>query len=566
MKNDKTLLHKLKSLWGDREAQSQYWTWMVSHAKPYMPRILVVLFINLSVSLIGVGMAIISKQIIDTATNNGGSILWMIGLYVACVFVNLGMGVVSSLISIMLSERFSFSIRKQVYEKIIHSHWMDVQKYHTGDLMTRLTSDASNVADGIIGVVPDIIKLVLELIVVFFTLFYFSSMLAIFALILAPLAAIASFVFGQAIKKLQLKVQESEAAYRSFLQESLANLLIVKSFANEDYATQRLVDLRDQRFYWVLKKSRLGLAASTMMSVTFQLGYITAFAYGALQISKKLITYGTMSVFLTLVNRVQGPILQLASDIPKLVAILASAGRIMELQNIPTEEKAEKNLTARQVGISISNLTFGYTESAVLENAAVEILPGEFAAVVGESGVGKTTLVHLLMSFMSSVQGRIEFYNDRNEREKSNAGVREFVSYVPQGNTLFSGTIRENIRMGKLDATDAEMLEALQLSAVCDFVMGLPHGLDTAIGERGHGLSEGQAQRIAIARALVKKAPVLIMDEATSALDEKTELQVLEGIRKLEPRPTCLLITHRRSVLKYCDREIKIEDKQVLKT
>ena len=563
MKKGRELLDRLRSLWSDRKNQSKYWAWMVSYAKPYAPRIFLVMLFNLLTSILSVGMAVISKHIIDTATDNSGSFLWLIVLYIVCVLVNLGIVMAGSLISVMLSERFSFGIRKQLYEKIIHSHWMDVQKYHTGDLMTRLTSDASSVSDGIISIVPDIIKLLLELVIVFFTLFYFSPLLAVFALVLAPLAAIASFIFGQAIKKLQVKVQESESAYRSFLQESLANLLIVKSFVNEDYSTQRLVTLRDQRFHWVFKKSKLSIAASTAMSMTFQLGYITAFAYGALQISKKAITYGTMSVFLTLVNRVQAPILQLSTNIPKLVSILASAGRIMELQDIPTEEKAERHLTAEHVGIDIKDLTFGYTQTPVLENATVHINPGEFVAVVGESGVGKTTLVRLLMSFMSNIQGHMEFYNDRGEREASNAGIREFVSYVPQGNTLFSGTIKENIRMGRLDASEAQLLEALLLSASYEFVMELPEGLDTVIGERGHGLSEGQAQRIAIARALVKKAPVLIMDEATSALDEKTELEVLAGIRKLEPRPTCLLITHRRSVLKYCDREIKIDNKQI---
>ena len=185
-------------------------------------------------------------------------------------------------------------------------------------------------------------------------------------------------------------------------------------------------------------------------------------------------------------------------------------------------------------------------------------------AIIGESGIGKTTLIRLMMSFMSNYRGNITYFNQAGEQEKANAGSREFIAYVPQGNTLFSGTIRENIRMGNLEASEEEIFQALRMAAAYDFVMELPEGLDTIIGERGHGLSEGQAQRIAIARAFVRRAPFLILDEATSALDEKTELSVLQGLQELQPKPTCLIITHRRSILTYCDREIRIQDKRIL--
>lgn len=556
-------MSKIKNLWSDRSNQYQYAKWLVQYAKPYMGRITVMMMFNLLYTVVGLVMVTLTKRIIDEATE-GNPIITLIVCY---LILTIGLQLVSvfgTLMNTMLTEKFSFGIRKQIYEKIIHSHWMDVKKYHTGDLMTRLTSDAGNVADGIIGTIPSIIQLIVELLLVFITLFSYSPLLACFALLVAPVAAVSSWWFGRKLKRLQVKVQESEAAYRSFLQESLANLLIVKAFANEEYSTQRLTQLREERFGWVYRRTKMGLISSTAMSMSFQVGYIVAFAYGAIQISRKAITYGTMSVFLTLVNRVQAPVMGLAQQIPRVVSILASAGRIMELQELPLEEKEEEPLAVVQAGVDVSGLTFGYTQDNVLENVSLHIAPGEFVAVIGESGIGKTTLIRIIMSFMSNIQGSVTFYNEKGKTQKANAATRNFIAYVPQGNTLFSGTVRENIRMGNLNATEEEMNEALKLAAAYDFVQELPKGIDTAIGERGHGLSEGQAQRIAIARAFVKKAPFLILDEATSSLDEATEQEVIRGLQRLTPRPTCLVITHRKSILKYCDREIKIANKTII--
>ena len=556
-------MNKLRKLWSDRGNQYQYAKWLAQYAKPYMGRITLMMCFNLIYTVVSLVMVTLTKRIIDNATEGNP----FVALIVGYLLLTLGLqvvSVISTLMNAMLTERFSFGIRKQIYEKIIRSHWMDVKKYHTGDLMTRLTSDAGNVADGIIGTIPSIVQLIIELLLVFFTLFNYSPMLAFFALLVAPVAAVTSWWFGRKLKRLQVKVQESESAYRSFLQESLANLLIVKAFANEEYSTQKLTELRENRFQWVYKRTKMGLISSTAMSMSFQIGYIVAFAYGAVQISLKTITYGTMSVFLTLVNRVQAPVMGLAQQIPKVVSILASAGRIMELQNIPVEEREKSPLEVVQVGVDVKDLTFGYTREKVLEDVSLSIAPGEFVAIIGESGIGKTTLIRIIMSFMSNIQGSVTFYNEKGETQKANAVTRNFIAYVPQGNTLFSGTVRENIRMGNLNATEEEMYQALKLAAAYDFVQELPKGIDTVIGERGHGLSEGQAQRIAIARAFVRKAPFLILDEATSALDEATEQAVIKGLQMLEPKPTCLVITHRKSILQYCDREIKIENRKIV--
>lgn len=557
-------MNKIKGLWNDRSNQYRYFRWLMYYSKPYIGRISLMMAFNLVSTVLSLWMVTVSKRIIDNATE-GNRFVALIAVYVGMMLALQVINIVSYLMATMLNERFSFGIRKQIYEKIIHSCWIDVKKYHTGDLMTRLTSDAGNIADGIITTIPSIIQLGIELILVFFTLFSYSRLLAVLALLIAPVAAVSCWWLGRKLKKLQVKVQESEAGYRSFLQESLANLLVVKAFANENYYVDRLTELREERFFWMFKRAKMGMLSSTVMGLSFQIGYIAAFAYGALQISKNIITYGTMSVFLTLVNRVQQPVMALAQQIPKVISILASAGRVMDLQNMPLEKTQEEHIESQAIGVKLTDLSFSYTANEpVLEHVNLDIRPGEFVAIIGESGIGKTTLIRIIMSFMSSVEGSVMFYNRNRETESANAGTRQFISYVPQGNTLFSGTVRENIRIGKLDATEDEMWEALKLSSGYDFVKELPQGIDTVIGERGHGLSEGQAQRIAIARAFLRKSPVLILDEATSALDEATEQKVIQGLKELTPRPTCLIITHRKSILEYCDREIKIENRNIV--
>lgn len=557
------MLERVKKIWGDRGNQSQYARWLFSYSRPNLGKIGLVVVLGVLNTVASLAMVQVSKSIIDNATF-GNEFVRLLVIYMLLVFGMQALSVVNSLLTALLTEKFSFGIRKQIYDKIIQSHWMDVKKYHTGDLMTRLTSDAGNIADGIISTIPGIFLLVIELVMVFFTLFQYSRLLAVLALLVAPVAAFTSWLLGRKLKVLQGRVQESEAAYRSFLQESLANLLIVKAFANEEYSVDRLTRLREERFKWVFRRTKMSLFSSTTMSISFQIGYIAAFSYGVFQIANGSITYGTMSVFLALVNRVQAPVLQLAQQIPRIVMILTSAGRVMELQDIPVEEKQPEQIKPEGIGVRVEGLSFGYTAETVLEDTALEIRPGEFVAIIGESGIGKTTLIRLMMSFMSNYRGNITYFNQAGEQEKANAGSREFIAYVPQGNTLFSGTIRENIRMGNLEASEEEIFQALRMAAAYDFVMELPEGLDTIIGERGHGLSEGQAQRIAIARAFVRRAPFLILDEATSALDEKTELSVLQGLQELQPKPTCLIITHRRSILTYCDREIRIQDKRIL--
>lgn len=539
-----------------------YFKWLTDYTKPYMWKIIALMAISIGMTYVSIYYAIISQKLVDLA-GEGITDKRVIIIYMFLIFFQLGVNAVTDLALAMINERYSFGIRKQVYDKLLRSSWLGTQKFHTGDMMTRMTSDAGNIANGMVNVIPNIIVLMVQLISVFITFYIYSPFLAVSALCLTPMGLLAAYILGRKLKKLQENVLKTETAYRSFIQESLANIMVVKAFSNEESFSEQLVKLRDERFFWVWKKSKMSTLTNTVMMATFNIGSMLAFLYAAYGISKGEITFGTMTLFLTLFSKIQAPIISLASQLPGVVSIFASAGRVMDIQDIAYENRLEEVSMEGSVGVEVRAASFAYAEDNVLEDVSFEIKPSEFVAIVGKSGIGKTTLIRLLMSFVDARSGDITYKDNYGHQTPVNASVRSFISYVPQGNTLFSGTIRDNILMGKMDATEDEINEALEMAVCNEFIGRLPNGLDTVIGEKGVGLSEGQAQRIAIARALIKKSPFMILDEATSALDEDTELELLKKIGNMNPKPTCLLITHRRSILQYCSREIKISDKHV---
>ena len=543
----------------DRERGRDYFKWLFSYTKPYLWRIVILMIIGVASTYVSIGYSVASKQIIDLAGNGHITTLSIIIFMLLMLLMLVGRPF-TELFTAMLYEKYTFGIRKQVYDKIIRSEWIGTQRFHTGDMMTRMTSDAGNIANGMVVVIPNIIVLLIQLVMVFAILYIYSPILAIAALFLTPVGVIAAYILGRRLKRYQIKVQESETAYRSFIQESLANILIVKAFSGEDRFSKELAVLRENRFFWVWKKNKLSSASDFAMNGTFQLGYMFAFIYAAQQIAEGKITFGTMTLFLTLFSRVQAPIASLAQQLPGVVSIFASAGRVMDIQDIPLEVRIEEHNINGTMGVVVKNLSFAYDRDYIFNNVNFEIKPGEFVGIVGKSGIGKTTLIRLLMNFITPSSGSINYFDNNGNEMQLSRTVREYISYVPQGNTLFSGSIRKNIKIGKEDATDEEIWEALDLAVCKEFVELLPEGLDTVIGEKGIGLSEGQAQRLGLARALIRKSDFIILDEATSALDESTESLLLKQLSNMNPRPTCILITHRKSVLDYCNREFVLED------
>lgn len=539
-----------------------YIYWLKDDIKPFTKSIILINAMMAFGSLSGVAIAIASKNVIDNAV--AGSLeKSLVGaiFFAGIVVLTMGINVCSSLITVRVSETMSNKMRQRFFKRFMRTEWEPLSKYHSGDLLTRMTSDVGTITSGIVNVIPGILALGVQLIAAFGTLFHYDSKLAVTAFVMAPIMLLFSRVWGRKLKHIQIKVQESESTYRSYIQEALQNLLIIKSFRLEDQSQSSLQGLHEKRMVWILKRNRVSLTASTILGLGYWAGYFLAFMWGAIRISQKAITFGTMTVFLQLVGQVQGPFIGLARSIPQIISMMASIDRLKEVENIEQEKTVGDIPKLDAVGMSIRDTSFNYTDGErVLNKISAEIHPGEIVALVGPSGEGKTTVIRLILALLQPNEGNVCFIDKKGSAYEVSPETRDWISYVPQGNTLFSGTIADNLKYGNPEATFEEMKDAVTAASAWEFIEKLPNGLDTIIGEKGLGLSEGQAQRISIARAFLKNAPFLILDEATSALDAKSEMHVLGAIKNLKSNCTCLVITHRPSALKICSRVLRLEN------
>jgi ATP-binding cassette, subfamily B, bacterial len=551
-------IRKLVAFFRDWETQSKYLRWMTSRTKLFAGPLALLLLLDVLSTLLGVGGTVISKYLIDGATC-GGAFKGGIWMLATVTMVSIGLFAAVNLLSTLISERYAFGIRSKLFERILHSHWHAIVSCHSEDLMTRLTSDVDSVANGISSLAPGIILMVVRLVSAFLVLFYYDHVLALVALVLGPAGVLVSLLMGDRLKRLQTELKESESVYRAFMQESVANITVVKAFERETACQAKLSELRDQRLRLILRRNRTSTMLGMVMRLVFSLGYLLAFGWGIYRLSNGSITYGTMTVFLSLVSQVQGPMMSMAQMIPQFISVLASTGRIMEVEAQQEEPRLAGCSLPGRIGLRTEQVDFMYDREPVLSNVWIDIRPGDVVGLVGHSGSGKTTLVRLILALVQPQCGRVMFYSEASW-EEATAASRRLISYVPQGNSLSSGTIAENLRTGKQNASQTEMWEALEIAGVSDFVRCLPHGLDTVIQERSGGLSEGQAQRVAIARAVLKDAPFMILDEATSALDDQTEATVLSRLCASNRIHTCIIITHRKTMLRYCNRALEIAD------
>ncbi len=548
---------KLIAFLKNREENKDHIRWMAQQAKPFRYVIVLMLLFEILSLLLSLLSTFVSKLVVDKATTAQFEPKY-VAIMAGSALLSIAFAAGFRLFNEYVNESFSFGLRCKMFSGIQSSIWQKLIKFHSGDVVTRLTSDVNGVASGIMTIVPNTIVTLLQLIIAFFILFHYDHKLAVFALVIGPIGGLISLFLMPKFKEYQTRLKESESAYRAFMQESISNITVVKTFRLEAENDRRMEEFRQDRLKTTVLASRLAVVISSLMRVFYNLGYIIAFCWGAYRIMTNDISYGTLTLFISLVSQVQGSLSRLSKVVPQFYSMVICSKRIREVTDLENEQFSGRDDMPEKVGIQMEHVQFAYNVKPVLNDVTIDIKPGERVGIVGASGAGKTTLIRLLLALITPQSGT-QTYITETGTQPVEPDSRRFISYVPQGNTLLSGTIEQNLRNGNAEATEEDLWAVLKAADADGFVKNLPDGLDTVLSEHAGGISEGQAQRLSIARALLKNRPLLILDEATSALDEQTEATVLEGISRYSDR-TCMFITHRRSMLKYCDKVLELSE------
>lgn len=502
-----------------------------------------------------------TKLAIDVATHNTTAVtLHQAFLLIALImFTRIVLGLSSRWIRAILGVKAQNSMRQHLFNRLLRCKWTELKTYHTGNLTNRIEHDVNDVVNFVTESIPFFITTLAQFIGAFFFLFFMDSTLAIIIVCVIPFFIISSKLYIKKMRKLSHQARDEESKIQSTIQESLQHVMIIKTLQRVAYFTNRLTSQQTQLHQIILSRTRYATVSSSLLNLGFATGYFVTFVWGATNLSKGLITYGAMLAFIQLVGQIQGPVRNLSKFIPIFITSFTATERLMDIENIAQEEANTPTKLLPSVGVQLSNLTFQYTTSSrlIFNNFSYSFPAGSITAIVGETGAGKTTLIRLLLSLIQPTEGKIALIDGSGKEFTMCPDLRANFAYVPQGNTLFSGTIRSNLLLGKPDATDEELKTALH-TAAADFVYKKAKGLETPCGEAGDGLSEGQAQRIAIARALLADGSVYIFDEATSSLDPTTEETVLQRIVTHFADRTLIFITHRPLVLKYVTQKLKL--------
>ena len=534
----------------------------MKHSKGVLPLIALTSTLSGILAIIGVYSAFLSKSLVDAATHGQMEevIKWLAitaGLY----FVRLAINSINSIASTYSSTRLSNQLQKKVYHSLTYSEWLAQSKYHSGNLLTRVTRDVSTVSSVILSSLNSLISISVTFISSFIALYYIDSTIAIFTVIATPTFLLLSKFYSRRLKAIYNEQYEQNTLQRSFLQESIQNLMIIKTFCSEEQNFKTLDAHHREYLRLGLKSTKFSILSSVVFGTMSYFIYFIIYGISVLKITTGAMSFGSMTAMLQLYYKVTGPLKSAASIAKSFIGGIAAAERLMELENLPHETfNDEINLEImNKPTIEFKHIAFSYTDNQpILKDISFEITPGETVALVGPSGEGKTTIIKLILSLLPLKSGKI-LIKTNHAIQNLTREHRQLISYVPQGNTLFSGTIRENIQFGTPEATEEQIIVAAKQAYAWDFIEKLELGLDTPIGEKGLGLSEGQAQRVAIARAFLRQKPILILDEATSALDPTTELNILNSVKNLSHQPMCLIITHRPAALEICDRILKLE-------
>ncbi len=530
--------------------------WIYNHTKPFIPQITIISILNMIAALCYIFLAKVSQQIIDTATNSLKD-KFLIGtvLLFSIIVLHIAIEAVVSIMLTSTSTKMSNSLKNYMFTKLMRKKYVNIAKYHSGDLLNRFSSDVDVVVAGSVMLIPSIISMLTKIIAGIAALciqnYYFAFMILI--------VGFAFPLFGRLLSKrykhLHKQVQITEGETRSFLQESFANIIVVKTFGGEKPFLLKLNEFLNTNRNLRIKKGLFSVMISASLFLFFSLGYYGILVWGASQIASGAMTIGTLIYFLQLISVLRAPLHNISGVIPKYYSSIASAEQLIELENLEDEPQNNNLKNIEFSKIIAKDLSFAYTNEIVLRNNNFTIDAGSLTAITGRSGSGKSTLFKLLLGLFPASTGNLSFDNIKNIDETT----RNMFSYVPQGNMIISGTIRDNISLCDSNVGENEIINAAKTAAIYDFIKSLPDGLDTVVSERGQGLSEGQVQRIAIARAILFDAPIILLDEATSALDQKTESQLLTNLKNLTNK-TIIFITHRDTSLEVCDKILHLSN------
>lgn len=506
----------------------------------------------------------VCKALIDIATGVSDAPLGLyVGIMAGIMLLQIVSNTAASWWEGLLNTKARNGIRADVFRHVLDSEWHGRESFHSGDTVNRLEEDINVVVDLFGTRVPDVIVTVLQLIAASIFLFTLEPSLLWVILVLMPVAVIGSKMFFRTIRNLTSKIRARESDIQELMQENLQQRVLVKTLGRTEQVMEKMGWLQGSELDSVVKRLNYNAIARSFMRFGFSAGYAAAFLWGVFGIKNGAVTYGMMTAFLQLVGQVQRPIADLGRHIPAFIQAVASLERIHDLLELPLEEKGNDVMFETAPGIRIDDVSFAYDDVPeeerrnILSDFSYDFKPGSVTAIMGLTGAGKSTLTKLILGLLHPSEGNVYIYSDAVNVPAGPATRCNF-RYVPQGNTLMSGSVRENLLLANPSATQEDMIDALH-TAVADFVLELPSGLDTFCSEKGSGLSEGQAQRIAIARALLHSGGALILDEATSSLDVETERLLLERLaEKYHGRKTILWITHRESVTSIADTVLKI--------
>lgn len=499
------------------------------------------------------------KRAIDVASGSvPGSIYWAVGVMGLFILADFSLSIASTWVRNLLGIKAQNRMQQRMLDRLLKSQWHGKEAFHSGDVLNRLEQDVNQVVTFLTETIPSSLSVFAMFVGAFCYLFAMDHILALVIVGILPIFLLASRTYVGQMRQLTRKVRDSDSKVQSVLQETIQNRMLIKTLESDNMMVNKLGETQSELRQHVVRRTLFSVFSSVVLNFGFALGYLVAFLWAAIRLADHTLTFGGMTAFLQLVNRIQNPARNLTKLAPAFVAVFTAAERLMELEENPLEQQGEPEYIDAPCGLRLDNVTFAYSdrERDIMKDLSFDFKPGSCTAVLGETGAGKTTLIRMLLALVSPTKGSVNIYNYSTSRELTPLMRCNFV-YVPQGNTLMSGTIRENLKLGNIAATDEEMIAALHKSCA-DFVMELPHGLDTVCSESGGGLSEGQAQRIGIARALLRDRSIMLFDEATSALDPETERQLLSNILASRDK-TIIFITHRLAVVDYSDQTLRLE-------